>query len=216
MPTVTTDDLAAAIIEIREQDVVTIVDMLLANGTKPEVIVDIGREAMNTIGRRFETGEAFIPELIMAGEIMSAVSARVKPHLTHVDGDGRLGCVAVGTVQGDIHDIGKDIVVALLDAAGFEVVDLGVDVPPERFVEAIREHPACTVALSCLLTTGFESMKSTIGAVEAAGLRTHTKIMVGGAPITEHVCDYTGADGFGNDAARALELAKEWSQGGEL
>jgi methanogenic corrinoid protein MtbC1 len=204
--------LVDAIVQIREQEVLVLVDDLLANGAEPAAVVEMCREAMTLIGKRFEAGEAFIPELIMAGEIMKSIAEKVKPLLKDADSNSSLGSVVIGTVKGDVHDIGKDIVVSILDAAGFEVTDLGVDVPAERFVEEIGKRPFCTVALSCLLTTGFDSMKSTVAAIEQAGLRARAKLMIGGAPITEQVCRYAAADGWGNDAASALNLAKQWAE----
>jgi methanogenic corrinoid protein MtbC1 len=207
----TRDDLIAAITEIRESEVPSIVDSLLANGTPTSAIIDSCREAMGEIGRRFGRGEAFIPELIMAGELMKAVSEHVKPHLTEGEETKKRGCVVLGTVKGDIHDIGKDLVGSLLAAAGFEVVDLGVDVPAERFVETVQGRHGAILALSCMLTTGFEAMHITIGAISDAGLRDQVKVMVGGAPVTERVCAYAAADGWGSDAATALELAMGWA-----
>jgi 5-methyltetrahydrofolate--homocysteine methyltransferase len=208
------EELLAAITEIREEDALAVVDDLLANGTEPQAVIDSCREAMTIIGQRFEAGDAFIPELIMAGEIMTGICAKVKPHLSSSHGTGGVGRVVLGTVKGDIHDIGKDIVGSILEASGFDVLDLGVDVAPERFVDAVRGEGVCTIALSCLLTTGFDSMKATVAAIEGAGLRPQARIMVGGAPITEDVCAYTGADGWGDDAATALRLAAEWADRG--
>lgn len=208
------DDLTRALVEVREQDALEIADELLTNGTDPDSIIEVCREAMTIIGKRYEAGEAFIPELIMAGEIMSGISAKVKPRLGARDDVSGRGTVVLGTVKGDIHDIGKDIVGSLLEAAGFGLVDLGVDVPADRFVAAIRDSESCMVALSCLLTTGFEAMKTTVGAIEEAGLRAQVKVMVGGAPVTQQVCEYAAADGWGDDAASALRLADQWAQGG--
>jgi 5-methyltetrahydrofolate--homocysteine methyltransferase len=129
MPSPTTADLITAILEIREDEIPGIVEAMLADGADPASIVDTCREAMNTVGQRFEAGEAFIPELIMAGEMMRGISEQVRPHLKEGGESENLGYVVLGTVKGDIHDIGKDIVGSILDAAGFEVVDLGVDVP---------------------------------------------------------------------------------------
>jgi 5-methyltetrahydrofolate--homocysteine methyltransferase len=209
----TTADLTSAIVEIREEEIPGIVDGLLASGVEPGAIIDACREAMGVIGQRFEAGEAFIPELIMAGEMMKAIAEQVRPHLGEDAAGSQIGCVVLGTVKGDIHDIGKDLVGSILDAGGFEVVDLGVDVPAERFVAAIGERQGCTVALSCLLTTGFESMRQIITGIAAAQLRDDVRIMVGGAPITAQVCEYVGADGWGSDAATALDLAKRWTTG---
>jgi 5-methyltetrahydrofolate--homocysteine methyltransferase len=207
------DRLIDAIVEIREQDVVVIVDDLLANGTEPAAIVEMCRQAMTIVGERFERDEAFIPELVMTGVIAKRVAEILKPLLKGDGPEERLGCVVLGTVKGDIHDIGKDIVAAVLDAGGFQVFDLGVDVPAERFVEAIRERVSCSLGLSCLLTTGFDSMKATVDAIEMAGLRQRARIMIGGAPITEQVCEYVGADAWGTNPAVALELAKRWADG---
>lgn len=210
----TQGDLTGALVEVREQDALEIVDELLANGTDPGSIIEACREAMTIIGKRYEAGEAFIPELIMAGEIMSGISARVKPRLGARDDVSGRGTVVLGTVKGDIHDIGKDIVGTLLEASGFDVVDLGVDVSADRFVEAVRDGQPYTVALSCLLTNGFEAMRTTVHAFEEAGLRAQVKVMIGGAPVTQQVCEYAGADGWGDDAASALRLADRWAQGG--
>ncbi len=215
MLTTGNDGLLEAIIDIREEDALEIVDSLLQGGADPAMVIETCREAMAVIGRRFESGDAFIPELIMAGEIMSGISAKVKPHL-RAGGSAAAGrgCVVLGTVKGDIHDIGKDIVGSLLEASGFQVVDLGVDVPAESVVAAVRDNGECIVALSCLLTTGFDSMKTTIEALDRAGLRAQARIMVGGAPITAQVCDYACADAWGADAATALRLADQWTAGG--
>jgi methanogenic corrinoid protein MtbC1 len=207
-----TEELTSAVVELREDDALAIVDRLLAEGADPIGILDDCKTAMDVIGEKFACGEAFIPELIMAGEIMQAVSAKLKPHLAARPAQEKIGKVALGTVKGDIHDIGKDIVATMLDIAGFEVVDLGVDVDEERFVAAARDG-AQVVAMSCLLTNAVEHMKQTVAALDAAGVRRHVKIMVGGAPITDQVREYTGADGWGKDAVAAVELAKTWLGG---
>jgi methanogenic corrinoid protein MtbC1 len=213
MASPTPGDLVAAILEIRENDIHGIVEGMLADGVAPGAIIETCREAMSVIGQRFEAAQAFIPELIMTGEIMKSIAAQVRPHLADGGQSQNIGSVVLGTVKGDIHDIGKDLVGSILDAAGFEVVDLGVDVPAERFIEAIGPREDCTVALSCLLTTGFDSMRSIIAAITAAGVRGRVKIMVGGAAINALVCEYVAADGWGTDAATALKLAKAWAPG---
>ena len=167
---------------------------------------------MDIIGDKFAAGEAFIPELIMAGEIMTGVSAKLKPHLTAVTPEDKLGVVVIGTVQGDIHDIGKDIVVTMLDIAGFDVVDLGVDVKIEKFIATAQEKDAQVIAMSCLLTSAIDSMKKVVAAAREVDLN-GCKLMIGGAPITEQVVAYTGADGYGKDAVEAVELAKQWIGG---
>jgi 5-methyltetrahydrofolate--homocysteine methyltransferase len=168
--------LKEAVIELREDDALRITEEELKGGTDPLEIVSACREAMDVIGQRFADGQAFIPELIMAGEIMTGVTARLKPYLKADAAGEKLGTVVMCTVQGDIHDIGKDIVVTMLDIAGFNVVDLGVDVPVAKVVETVRESKAQVLGLSGLLTVAFDSMKATVAAVELA------KSWVGGAP----------------------------------
>lgn len=202
-----------AFIDMREADVLTITNELLEGGTEPLAIVDACKQALEIIGQRFEEGEAFVPELVMAGEMMGQVTDLVKPQIEQDGPVEPLGKVLMGTVDGDIHDIGKDVVVFMLDANGFEVIDLGVDVAPETFVEKIRETQPDVVGLSGLLTLAFESMKETVNAIQAAGLRDEVKIMIGGAPVDEHVQEYAGADDWGADAMQAVSLVKKWVGG---
>jgi methanogenic corrinoid protein MtbC1 len=208
-----TEELTRAVVEFREDDALALVDRLLAEGAEPAAILADCKKAMDIVGEQFASGEAFIPELIMAGEIMQGVSAKLKPVLAGIDQEKGGGVVVLGTAQGDIHDIGKDIVGTMLDIAGFDVIDLGVDVKVEKFIETAREKSAGIVAISCLLTSAIDSMKATVAAAGEAGLRGQVKIMVGGAPITEQVVAYTGADGHGKDAVEAVELAKTWLGG---
>ena len=208
-----TDDLKAAVVDLREDDALAIVDRRLAEGAEAGAILDECKRAMDVIGERFAGGTAFIPELVMAGEIMQGISSRLKPHLAGVSTGEKLGVIVLGTARGDIHDIGKDIVATMLDIAGFEVVDLGVDVEVGRFIAAAREKDARIIAVSCLLTSAIDSMKATAAAAGEAGLRPAVRIMIGGAPITGKVVDYTGADGFGKDAVEAVELARQWIGG---
>ena len=208
-----TDGLRDALIELREDEALRLAEEALKGGADPLDVVAACREAMDVIGQRFADGEAFIPELIMAGEIMQGVTATLKPYLKAEDGGEKLGTVVMCTVQGDIHDIGKDIVVTMLDIAGFEVVDLGVDVPVARVVEAVRESGAQVVGLSGLLTIAFDSMRATVSALDEAGLRDGVKVMLGGAPVSADVVQYAGADGWGKDAVAAVELAKTWMGG---
>jgi 5-methyltetrahydrofolate--homocysteine methyltransferase len=205
--------LKEAVIELREDDALRITEEELKGGIDPLEIVSACREAMDVIGQRFADGQAFIPELIMAGEIMTGVTAILKPYLKADATDEKLGTVVMCTVQGDIHDIGKDIVVTMLDIAGFEVVDLGVDVPVAKVVEAVRERKAQVVGLSGLLTVAFDSMKATVAALDEAGLRGQAKVMLGGAPVTDAVVEFAGADAWGKDAVAAVELAKQWTGG---
>jgi len=205
-------ELVNAIVEMREQDALKLTDELLEGGTKPQDILDDCREAMDVIGGRFERGEAFIPELMLAGEMMTQISATLKPHMTGEAATEKLGKVILGTVEGDIHDIAKDIVVFMLDVNGFEVTDLGVDVPPVRFVEAVKETGAKVVGLSGFLTLAYEPMKDTVAALKAAGLK-DVKVMIGGGQVDEHIQAYTGADAWGRDAMDAVSLATEWVGG---
>ena len=166
---------------------------------------------MSEVGARFERQDYFVSDLIMSGEIFKQVGALLEPHLGS-GGGSRLGKIVIGTVKGDIHDIGKDIVVNMLKAAGFEVIDLGVDVPPSRFVDALKESGATVLGLSGLLTLAFDSMKETIREVAAAGMRDKVRIMVGGGPVDGNVCKAVGADEWGRNAQQAVRLAKLWHQ----
>lgn len=206
-------ELITAFTEIREEDVRKIAAELLEAGADPMTILDAGRQALEIIGQRFEAGQAFVPELIMAGEIMGEITALVKPKLEQSALAESLGKVVIGTVEGDIHDIGKDVVVFMLDANGFEVVDLGVDVAPQTFVSKIKETKPDVVALSGLLTLAYQSMKETVDAIKEAGLRDQVKIMIGGAPVDDHVRVFSGADAWGKDAMEAVSFAKQWTGG---
>ena len=208
-----TQELTQAIIDLREDEVLAMVDRLLAEGADPIGILDDCKRAMDVIGARFACGEAFIPELVMAGEIMTVVAAKLKPSLAGAPAEAKRGVIVLGTAQGDIHDIGKDIVGTMLDISGFDVVDLGVNVKVSAFIDTAREKKAQIIAISCLLTGAIEAMKATVAAAGAAGLRGDVRIMVGGAPITEQIVAYTGADGFGKDAVEAVALAKQWIGG---
>jgi len=207
-------ELIDAITEMREEDVQSITDKLLASGTSPVAILDACREAMAVIGQRFEAGDCFVPELILAGEMLGQVSAKVKPHMqAQAGGQKKLGRVVMGTVEGDIHDIGKDIVIFMLDVNGFDVHDIGVDVPAAKFVEEVRTFQPQVVGLSGFLTLAYDPMKNTVQALKDAGLRNKVKIMIGGGQIDEQIRQYTGADAYGKDAMAAVALAKQWVGG---
>jgi 5-methyltetrahydrofolate--homocysteine methyltransferase len=205
--------LKEAVIDLRENDALRITDEQLLGGADPFAIVAACREAMDVIGQRFADGEAFIPELIMAGEIMQGITARLKPHLKTGASGEKLGTVVMCTVQGDIHDIGKDIVVTMLDIAGFEVIDLGVDAQVAKVVQTVRDSKARVLGLSGLLTVAFDSMKATVAALDEAGLHGDVKVMLGGAPVTDAVVEFAGADAWGKDAVAAVEIAKTWVGG---
>ena len=202
-------ELIDAITNMQEEDAVKIATALLDKGTDPLLILEDCRLAMETIGKRFETGESFIPELILAGEMLSQISAVAKPHMKQAASQQKLGKVVIGTVQGDIHDIAKDIVVFMLDVNGFDVTDLGVDVPPAKFVDAVKSTGAKIVGLSGFLTLAYDPMKFTVAALKEAGL--NAKVMIGGGQIDDQIRVYTGADAYGKDAMAAVALAKQWS-----
>ena len=204
-------DLISLMAELKEDEVLKIVEERLNANEDPVKILDDARSAMEVVGRRFADGEYFIPDLVYSGEILKEVTDLVKPKLKGASEVKRLGKVIVGTVAGDIHDIGKDIVVFMLDVNGFEVLDLGVDVPAEKFIEKIKESGAAIVALSGFLTLSYDSMKATIDAIQGAGLRDKVKIMIGGGQINEDIRKYTSADAYGKDAMAGVKLAKEWT-----
>jgi methanogenic corrinoid protein MtbC1 len=206
-------ELVTAIADMREDDALMLVREMVADGTDPVQILEAAREAMDIVGKRFEEGQYFLPELIMAGEVLNQITDLVKPELAKVPQVSHKGKVIIGSVAGDIHDIGKNIVTFMLDVNGFEVHDLGVDVSSQKFVDAIREVKPQVVGLSGFLTLAFDAMKDTVAAIEAAGLRDQVKIMVGGGQITDKIREYTGADAYGDDAMEAVNLAQEWTGG---
>ncbi len=184
------------------------VQAALNAGIPAPVILNEGMiAAMSEVGRLFEAGEYFVPEMLIAARAMQSGLALLRPHLTEVDTQST-GKVVIGTVKGDLHDIGKNLVGLMLEGAGFQIIDLGTDVAPENFVAAVREHRAQIVALSALLTTTMPSMQATIEALAAAGVRDQVKVMIGGAPITQDYAKQIGADGFAPDASRAVAAAK--------
>jgi methanogenic corrinoid protein MtbC1 len=204
-------DLSKALADLKEDEALAIVQEKLNAGADPMGILNDARRGMETVGTRFSKSEYFIPDLVYSGEILKKINDMVKPKLTKGGEVKRGGKVIIGTVAGDIHDIGKDIVVFMLDVSGFDVLDLGVDVPVQKFVDKIKETGAPIVGLSGFLTLAYDSMKQTIEAVKAAGLRDKTKIMIGGGQITEDIVKYTGADAFGKDAVAGVTLARKWS-----
>ena len=164
--------------------------------------------AMDEVGKRFECNEYFVPELLIAARAMKTSLALLTPRLAAV-GAKAAGRVVIGTVQGDLHDIGKNLVASMLEGGGFEVVDLGVDVPAAKFVEQVKGKHGTIVALSALLTTTMTQMKKVIEALQAAGLRDKAKVIIGGAPITQQYCDEIGADGYSDNASAAVGLARQ-------
>jgi methanogenic corrinoid protein MtbC1 len=203
-------DLGKALGDLKEDEAVAITQEKLDAGVDPmQILADAGK-GMETVGTRFSKGEYFIPDLVYSGEILKRINELVKPKLKGGKTENTGGKVIIATVAGDIHDIGKDIVVFMLDVAGFQVYDMGVDVPIQKIVDKIKETGATVVGLSGFLTLAYDAMKGTIDAVKAAGLRDKTKIMIGGGQITPEIVKYTGADAYGKDAIEGVALAKKW------
>jgi 5-methyltetrahydrofolate--homocysteine methyltransferase len=196
--------------DLKEAEVSAQVAEMINHGVDPLEILAQARAAMEIVGQRFETSEYFIPDLVMAGEILTAISTVVKPLLTQ-DAEGpKKGKVLIATVEGDIHDIGKDIVVFMLEVSGYDVLDLGIDVPIDTVVENTRAFNPQVVGLSAFLTLAFDSMKHTIEAIKAAGLREGLKIMIGGGQIDDEIRQYVKADAYGRDAVAAVNFCKQW------
>jgi 5-methyltetrahydrofolate--homocysteine methyltransferase len=197
-----------SILDGQQKEAVSGVQAAIDAGLSPGDILNEGMvDAMAEVGRLFEEGEYFVPEMLIAARAMQSGLALLKPHLIEADIKSA-GTVAIGTVKGDLHDIGKNLVGMMLEGAGFELVDLGTDVAPEKFVEAVQAGGVDIVALSALLTTTMPSMKTTIDALVSADLRDKVKVMIGGAPVTDDYAEQIGADGYSSDASRAVNLAK--------
>jgi methanogenic corrinoid protein MtbC1 len=186
--------------------------MLLEDAKDPMRVLDLCRSAMDIVGKRFEEGEYFLPELVLAGEMLDTIGAIAKPLIKQQGGGAAQthGKVLIGTVHGDLHDIGKNIVTFMLDINGFEVKDIGIDVPVAKFIDEIKAFQPDVVGLSGFLTLAFDSMKETIGAFDAAGIRGDFKVMIGGGQIDETVRNYTAADAFGVNAVEAVHLCRKW------
>jgi methanogenic corrinoid protein MtbC1 len=204
-------DLVNTLADLKEEEALKIVKDRLSAGEDSLKILEDARKGMEIVGNRFASNDYFIPDLVYSGEILKEVTELVKPKLSKAAESKKLGKIIFGTVAGDIHDIGKDIVVFMLDVNGFEVHDLGVDVPVQKFVEKIKETGAPIVGLSGFLTLAFDSMKQTVDAIKVAGLRDKVNVMIGGGQITEEVRKYTGADAYGKDAMAGVSLAKKWA-----
>jgi methanogenic corrinoid protein MtbC1 len=204
------ENLVNALADLKEEEALKIVKDRLNTSEEPLKILEDARKGMEIVGKRFADSEYFIPDLIYSGEILKAVTELVKPKLTKAAESKKLGKIVFGTVAGDIHDIGKDIVVFMLDVNGFEVYDLGVDVPVQKFVDKIKETGAPVVGLSGFLALAFDSMKETIEAMQKAGLRDKVKVMIGGGQMSDEIKKYTGADAYGKDAMAGVTLAKQW------
>jgi len=208
------DDLVTAIVDMDEENALLLARDLLGEGTDPMEVLRLCRVAMDTVGERFENGEYFLPELMMAGDMLEQIGALVKPMLVDVSGKDEPqthATVVLGTVHGDLHDIGKNIVTFMLELNGFKVVDLGIDVPIDTFLSAIEENQPQVVGLSGFLTLAFDSMKETVEAIDQAGWRSRLKIMIGGGQVDDQVTRYTGADAFGKTAMEAVSLCNQWT-----
>jgi methanogenic corrinoid protein MtbC1 len=206
------DQLVEAIVEMRDDEALAIARSRIEGGTAPIAILDSCRAAMTEVGARFERGEYFVPELILAGEMLRSISDLVKPLMKNQAAEAKKARIVLGTVAGDIHDIGKDIVYFMLDVNGFEVIDLGVDVPVAKFVDAVKANKPQILALSGFLTLSYDSMRDTIEALKAAGLRDGLKVMIGGGVVDEQVRSFAGADAFGLDAMAAVTIARRWTE----
>jgi 5-methyltetrahydrofolate--homocysteine methyltransferase len=202
------EEISTCILEGDNNSIKLTVQAALDAGIEPAIILNQGMvAAMARVGQLFEEGEYFVPEMLIAARAMKTGLVILKPHLVKANVRSA-GKVVIGTVKGDLHDIGKNLVAMMLEGAAFEIVDLGTDVTPEKFVEGVRESGAPLLAMSALLTTTMPSMRTTIQTLEEAGLRSKVKVMIGGAPITQKYADEIGADGFAQDASKAVALAK--------
>jgi len=199
------------IVELNDDKVISILKEKLANNEEISAVMDEVKVAMKEIGRRFEEKEYFLPDLIMSGDILRQIFEVLGPKIKESGiSEEKKAKVLLGTVAGDIHDIGKDVVKFMLESSGYDVLDLGVDVPSDIFVEKMKEYKPDVVALSGFLTLAFDSMKETIQKIKDAGLRESVKIMIGGGTIDENIVSYVGADAFGESAVSAVNLTKEW------
>lgn len=202
--------LSTAVLEGNSEQTPRLAQKALDQGLSPKEILDNGLVVgMNEVGARFKRGDMFVPEVLMSAEAMQAGLNVLRPHLIS-SGAKLIGKIVIGTVKGDLHDIGKNLVGMLCEGAGFEVIDLGFNIDPDKFVTAIKEHQPDIVGMSALLTTTMRAMGHTIKAIEEAGLRDQVKIMVGGAPVDNEFARRIGADGYGSNAPAGAELAKRF------
>jgi methylmalonyl-CoA mutase cobalamin-binding domain/chain len=197
------------LVELEDEELKELVGKELDQGTDPQAILNECQMGLTEIGTLFSEGKMFVSDLMMAGSVFKDVSDLVMPRLIAGGPKESLGTVVLGTVKEDIHDLGKNIVASLLTASGFKVIDLGVDVPAEDFVKAVKEHNTKVVALSCLLVSCYDSIKATVEALKTAGIRDNVKVLIGGGPVDEHVVGYSGADAFGANAQTAVDYCKE-------
>jgi methylmalonyl-CoA mutase cobalamin-binding domain/chain len=203
-------DLAQALANLEEKKVYEIIERKISEAANPLEIITECNEGMIRVGELFSEGKYFISQLIFSAEILKQVMKKLEPLLAGVQASGPIGGkVVIGTVKGDIHDIGKNIVITLLKGSGFDVIDLGVDVPTEKFIQAVKESGAKVLGLSALLNFTYPMMKEVVEGVKEAGLRDQVKIIVGGTPVNEQVREYTGADYYAKDAVAGVNMCKE-------
>ena len=204
-------ELIDAVVDMQEDQALALTRQYLDQGDDPLAVFDAYQEALAEIGQRFEKQIYFIPELILSGEIMKAASEIIKPKLGETGGaQKKLGKFLIATVEGDIHDIGKNITIMLMELAGFEVKDLGVDVPTDKIIAEAKAFEADVVGLSGLLTLAFDPMKDVVGKLGSEGLRDKVKVIIGGGQMDEQICQYVGADAFVTDAVAGVNLCKQW------
>jgi len=204
------EDLTQAMIKMDEEKTMALTDQFLKDGVDPMKVLDAFRDAMAEVGRLFEAEEYYLPELIMAGEMLSIGSEKVKPFIkSDYDTGEKKGKVIIATVAGDIHDIGKDIVTMMLDLNGYDVLDLGIDVPVQKIAEAAKDFKPSVIALSGFLTLAYDPMRDSIAAVKNENLG-DIKFMIGGGQMDDDVKEYVGADAYGRDAMAAVRLCDEW------
>lgn len=203
------EKMAEGLIAANMEEVNKLVQEALDKNLSAKAILDSGLiPGMDIVGQRMKTGDMFIPEVLRSAKVMQSGIGLLKPYLSEEDSSG-LGTVVIGTVEGDLHDIGKNLVSMMLQGAGFNVVDLGANVKPQDFVEAVKSNKAAILGMSALLTTTMPKMEETVIALKESGIRDQIKIMAGGAPVTQKFVDDIGADGYGANAASASEVAKE-------
>lgn len=206
------DELADTLANLDEEKAIAITKESLESGVDPMKILDMCRKGIVIVGDRFEKEEYFLSEMIMAAEIFKQVMNLIKPKLKKIT-EKPLGKIVIGTVQGDVHDIGKNIVISLLEASGFEVHDIGIDAPPEKFLSSIKEFKPEIVGMSCLLTLSIKSMKRTVEAIEKSNLRDNLKIIIGGGRVDKDACDYVKADAYSDSAPKGVAICKKWVGG---
>ena len=207
------NDLVALISELKKKEAIEVTQQRLSAGEDPLQILDDARKAMQIVGGRFSDGTYFIPDLVYSGKILGEIAEMVKPDLSQTPESKKQGKIVIGTVAGDLHDIGKDLVTFMLDVNGFDVYDLGIDVQPQIFVEKIKEVQPEIIGMSGFLTSVYQAMKDTVDAIAEAGLRDTVKIMIGGGVMDDEIKRYAGADAYGPDAMAAVNLAKKWTGG---